>query len=56
VIAGAEARAVSESEMTDAAAKLRAGGKSPREVMDYLVSALGASRNSAYRIAHESEV
>jgi len=24
-------------------------------VMDYLVSALGASRNLAYRIAHESE-
>jgi len=55
VISGAEARAVSESDMNEAAAKLRAGGKSPREVMDYLVSALGASRNAAYRIAHESE-
>lgn len=55
VIAGAEARAVSESELNDAAAKIRAAGKSPRDVMDYLVSALGASRNAAYRIAHESE-
>jgi 16S rRNA (cytidine1402-2'-O)-methyltransferase len=55
VIAGAEARTVSESELNDAAKKLRASGKSPRDVMDYLVSALGASRNTAYRIAHESE-
>jgi 16S rRNA (cytidine1402-2'-O)-methyltransferase len=55
VIAGAEARIVSESDLTDAAAKLRGAGKSPRDVMDYLVSALGASRNAAYKIAHESE-
>ncbi len=55
VIAGAEARAVSESDLNDAAAKLRAAGKSPREIMDHLVSDLGASRNAAYRIAHESE-
>jgi len=55
VIAGAEARTVSGSELNDAANKLRAAGKSPRDVMDYLVSALGASRNAAYKIAHESE-
>jgi 16S rRNA (cytidine1402-2'-O)-methyltransferase len=55
VIAGAEVRTVSESELNDAAKKLRGLGKSPRDVMDYLVSALGASRNLAYRIAHESE-
>jgi 16S rRNA (cytidine1402-2'-O)-methyltransferase len=55
VIAGAEARAISESDLTEAAAKLRASGKSPRDIMDYLVSALGASRNAAYKIAHESE-
>lgn len=55
VIAGAEARTVSETELNDAAQKLRAAGKSPRDVMDYLVSALGASRNAAYRIAHESD-
>jgi 16S rRNA (cytidine1402-2'-O)-methyltransferase len=55
VIGGAEARVVSESDVIDAAAKLRAAGKSPRDIMDYLVSALGASRNAAYKIAHESE-
>ncbi|HEX9129609.1 MAG TPA: 16S rRNA (cytidine(1402)-2'-O)-methyltransferase [Gemmatimonadaceae bacterium] len=55
VIAGAEERVVSERDLNDAAKKLRASGKSPREVMDYLVSALGAPRNTAYRIAHESE-
>jgi len=55
VIAGAEERVVSERDLDDAAKKLRESGKSPREVMDYLVSALGAPRNTAYRIAHESE-
>ena len=55
VIAGAEERVVSERDLNDAAKKLRESGKSPREVMDYLVSALGAPRNTAYRIAHESE-
>ena len=55
MIAGAEARTVSEGDLNDAANKLRAEGKSPRDVMDYLVSALGASRNAAYKIAHESE-
>ena len=55
VIAGAEARTVSEGDLNHAANKLRAEGKSPRDVMDYLVSALGASRNAAYKIAHESE-
>ena len=55
VIAGAEARTVSEAELGEAARKLRAAGQSPRDVMDHLVSALGASRNAAYRIAHESE-
>ena len=55
VIAGAEERAVSESDLNEAAKKLRESGKSPRDVMDYLVSALGASRNAAYKIAHESE-
>ena len=55
VIAGAGERVVSERDLNDAAKKLRESGKSPREVMDYLVSALGAPRNTAYRIAHESE-
>ncbi len=53
VIAGAESPEVSEAELSDAARKLRASGKRPREVMDHLVGALGAPRNLAYRIAHE---
>jgi len=55
VISGAGKRVVSERDLNDAAKKLRESGKSPREVMDYLVSALGAPRNTAYKIAHESE-
>ena len=53
VIAGASKPLVTEHELTDAAAKLRASGKAPRDVMDHLVSALGAPRNLAYKIAHE---
>jgi 16S rRNA (cytidine1402-2'-O)-methyltransferase len=55
VIGGTERRTVSESELADAARKLRASGKAPRDVMEYLVSSLGASRNAAYRVAHEDE-
>ena len=55
VIAGAEKRVVTEDELDDAASELRAAGKAPRAVMDHLVSALGAPRNVAYRIAHQGE-
>jgi 16S rRNA (cytidine1402-2'-O)-methyltransferase len=55
VIAGADKPVVTEDELTDAANELRASGKAPRDVMDHLVSALGAPRNLAYRIAHEVE-
>jgi 16S rRNA (cytidine1402-2'-O)-methyltransferase len=55
VIAGAEKAVVTEHELTDAANELRASGKPPRDVMDHLVSALGAPRNLAYKIAHEGE-
>jgi 16S rRNA (cytidine1402-2'-O)-methyltransferase len=54
VIAGAEEPTISEAELDDAAKKLKASGKRPREVMEHLVTALGAPRNLAYRIAHES--
>ena len=54
VIAGAEKPRVTETELSDAAEKLRASGNSPRDVMDHLVSSLGAPRNLAYKIAHES--
>ena len=55
VIAGAEKSVVTERELNDAAARLRASGKAPRDVMDHLVSALGAPRNLAYKIAHEDD-
>jgi len=55
MVGGTERRTVGESELVDAARKLRASGKAPRDVMDYLVSSLGASRNAAYRVAHEDE-
>jgi 16S rRNA (cytidine1402-2'-O)-methyltransferase len=55
VIAGAEKKAVSETDLSEAATELRASGKAPRDVMEHLVSALGAPRNLAYKIAHQSE-
>jgi 16S rRNA (cytidine1402-2'-O)-methyltransferase len=55
VIAGAEKSEVTQDELAHAASALRASGKSPRDVMDHLVSALGAPRNLAYKIAHEGE-
>jgi 16S rRNA (cytidine1402-2'-O)-methyltransferase len=55
VIEGGPAPIVTEHELSDAAAQLRASGKAPRDVMDHLVSALGAPRNLAYRIAHEDD-
>ncbi len=55
VIGGAEKRRVSEGELSIAARELRAQGNAPREVMDHLVTSLGAPRNLAYKIAHEDE-
>jgi 16S rRNA (cytidine1402-2'-O)-methyltransferase len=55
VIAGAEKSTVSESELSDAARKLRASGNSPRDVMEHLMSGLGAPRNLAYKLAHETD-
>jgi hypothetical protein len=46
---------VTESELSAAAAELRAEGKSSRDVMEQLISNLHAPRNLAYRIAHERE-
>ena len=54
VISGAEDREVSEEELSSAARDLREAGKQPREVMNHLMTALGAPRNLAYRIAHSS--
>jgi 16S rRNA (cytidine1402-2'-O)-methyltransferase len=55
VIAGAQKKNLTEDELAVAAREIRAAGGAPREVMDHLITALGASRNLAYRIAHESE-
>jgi 16S rRNA (cytidine1402-2'-O)-methyltransferase len=54
VIAGAEAPlSASEDELRARAAALRAEGRSAREVVAVLTAELGASRNLAYRVAHE---
>jgi 16S rRNA (cytidine1402-2'-O)-methyltransferase len=53
IIGGAEKSTVSESELSVAARKLRASGNSPRDVMEHLMSGLGAPRNLAYKLAHE---
>jgi 16S rRNA (cytidine1402-2'-O)-methyltransferase len=55
VVAGAEEKTVSEPALAETAQRLRAEGSGAREVMDYLVTTLGAPRNLAYRLAHESE-
>jgi 16S rRNA (cytidine1402-2'-O)-methyltransferase len=55
VVSGAEAKKMSEGDLTAAAAELRAAGKSPRDVMEHLMSVLDAPRNAAYRIAHQSD-
>jgi probable S-adenosylmethionine-dependent methyltransferase, YraL family len=53
VISGADRVEISETALRSAAKKHRAGGASSREVMDHLISVLGAPRNLAYRLAHE---
>ncbi|MEO8909128.1 MAG: 16S rRNA (cytidine(1402)-2'-O)-methyltransferase [Gemmatimonadaceae bacterium] len=55
VIGGAERKQITEGELSVAAKELRAKGNPPRDVMDHLVTSLGAPRNLAYKIAHEEE-
>jgi 16S rRNA (cytidine1402-2'-O)-methyltransferase len=55
LVAGGDQREVGESELTAEAARLRSAGKSTRDVMQHLVSVMGAPRNLAYRVAHEKE-
>jgi len=55
LVAGASRVGASESELSSAAAELLGAGKSAREVMEHLISDLGAPRNLAYRIAHARE-
>jgi 16S rRNA (cytidine1402-2'-O)-methyltransferase len=55
LISGAEHEEPDESDLSAAAARLRADGKSSRDVMEQLISDFRAPRNVAYRIAHETE-
>ncbi|MFN2635761.1 MAG: 16S rRNA (cytidine(1402)-2'-O)-methyltransferase [Gemmatimonadaceae bacterium] len=55
VIGGAPPESVGEDELDVAAKRLRSEGRSSREVMDHLVASMGAPRNLAYKLAHESE-
>jgi 16S rRNA (cytidine1402-2'-O)-methyltransferase len=54
LISGGTERALSEDDFAAAAAELRGAGQSARDVMEHLVSVLGAPRNVAYRIAHQN--
>ena len=53
VVDGASAPVSDPEVMRDAAREMRAGGASAREVTQRLVNEFGASRNVAYRLAHE---
>jgi 16S rRNA (cytidine1402-2'-O)-methyltransferase len=54
VVAGAEEVSSSEEQLRDRARALRASGASARDVVAALVDEMGAPRNLAYRLAHES--
>jgi 16S rRNA (cytidine1402-2'-O)-methyltransferase len=54
LISGAEAEELSEKVLADEARRLRAAGAAPRDIVERLISEHGASRNLAYRLAHES--
>ena len=54
VIAGASApESATEADVRARAVELRAEGQSPRDIAAALASEMGASRNLAYRLAHE---
>ncbi|MDQ6612315.1 MAG: 16S rRNA (cytidine(1402)-2'-O)-methyltransferase [Gemmatimonadota bacterium] len=54
VLAGAPFEAPTEDALQEIASALRASGRSARDVTNELVSAHGASRNLAYRLAHDT--
>src|SRR3954471_2439545 len=54
LVAGGEQKKLGEGDLNAAAEELRAAGKSARDVMEHLVAVLGAPRNTAYRISHQS--
>lgn len=54
VLAGATQAAPTEETLQAVAASLRASGRTSRDIVNELVLAHGASRNLAYRLAHET--
>ncbi len=54
VLSGATIIAPTEADLTAAAAALRGEGKRPREIVQLLMDEHGASRNVAYRLAHDT--
>jgi 16S rRNA (cytidine1402-2'-O)-methyltransferase len=53
VLAGAVLEAPSEAQLETRATELRAEGYRPRDIVRLLMDEHGASRNQAYRLAHE---
>ena len=54
LIAGVESEELSEEMLSEKARHLRENGTSPRDIVERLISEHGASRNLAYRLAHEA--
>jgi 16S rRNA (cytidine1402-2'-O)-methyltransferase len=54
LIGGAETEELSEEMLAEEARRLRTDGASPRDIVERLISEHGASRNLAYRLAHEA--
>lgn len=55
VLAGASVEPPTEASIAQKATELRLAGVAPREIVAELVSLHGASRNLAYRLAHQSD-
>lgn len=53
VVSGGDVQQVDESVLRERAAEMRAQGMTPRDIMSELTANFGASRNLAYKIAHE---
>lgn len=53
LIGGAEEKPLDEKTLRDIARGLQSSGASPRDIQDRLIHEHGASRNVAYRLAHE---
>jgi 16S rRNA (cytidine1402-2'-O)-methyltransferase len=54
VVAGAAVASSSEEQLRERVEALRASGASARDIVSTLVEEMGAPRNLAYRLSHES--